>query len=352
MRYCSSSTLSIILIFFILYSLTSCKTNRNSTKQNKVKAIKYIIDHQEQDGAWSVIKQQGNYQNKDGIIAVTSIAIVSLLNNKEPGSSENIRSSIKKGLAYLLRNQTSKGNIGKHNYANGLSFYAISLAITKKIIPPNKSHKKLFINILSKQSGIGAWDYSIANNHRNDLSISAWVALGLAECLKLNDYKKEASQSINKLNQMLRKDQTGAGDNSITTKAGSAYTYGNKPNLNSGKETRKPGSTIQAIVLRIKAINNQTFNISNWVLKAINDQTNKKIKPEKINYYRLFFFTSTLNLTQSSNQNNWKKKTLNTINNSQQKDGSFPLTTINMKFGGKIISTAITLLTINNLNKK
>ena len=206
----------------------------------------------------------------------------------------------------------------------------------------------LLKSILQKQSTIGAWDYIEANTDRNDMSIIAWVCLGLNLLSDHPTYKKDANDALIKINKMLNQDKSGAGDDSTNTKAISAYTYGEDPNSTSGKVLRSPGTTIQAIILFIKTTVPE-FRQSNWVETAKNDQLKALMNNQSLSLYQTFF------LLQSKRNGvnfdpSWLSELKQKIKRDQNKDGTWPLTSPPIQFGGKIMATAMGLIALNELS--
>lgn len=332
-------------LLFILLLIVACQ--KKSLPQNPEELAKnFLISTQEKNGSWDPKKFEGKFEHADGAIAVTALATVALLNYNDNAS----KSACKLSIQYLQSIQSKDGSIGERNYANGISFYCLAKALKSSDSVKQSNFEVLLKSILQKQSTIGAWDYIEANSDRNDMSISAWVCLGLNLLVDHPSYKKDAYEALIKINKMLYQDKSGAGDDSSNTKAISAYTYGEDPNSASGKVLRSPGTTIQAIILFIKSTVPE-FRQSNWVETAKKDQFKALMGNQNVSLYQTFF------LLQSKRngvnfESSWLKELKQNIKRDQNNDGTWPLTSPPIQFGGKIMATAIGLITLNELSKQ
>lgn len=331
-----------LIALFIAFGLFSCQKSSHN-KNTEEKAINFLISSQSLDGSWDPKNYGGNFEHTDGKIAVTSLAAVALLKYTD----DKPKDACLRATQFLMKTQSKDGAIGERNYASGISFYflAKSMAAGKNI--NKEAFNKLFKNILSKQSEIGAWDYIEANAERNDMSISAWICMGLNILSSQKEYEKEAKEALIKINKMLNKDKKGAGDESSNTKAVGAYTYGEDPNSPSGKVLRSPGTTIQAIILFIKSTT-QDFRQSNWVETAKNDQIKTLTGAGNLSLYQTFF------LIQSKKNgvkfdSEWLLKTYQSLQREQLPDGSWPLNSPPIQFGGQIMATAMGLIILQEL---
>jgi hypothetical protein len=328
-----------LFLFIILCNVLGCQ--KKTSELSSIKAKTFLIERQSEDGSWDPLKFEGSFAHNDGKIAITALAAAALLEYQDNKSKE----SCLRAIDFLLKQQKPDGSIGERNYANGISFYFFAKAISQPRNVNQKKFEQLLHNILSKQSEIGAWDYIEANAERNDMSISAWVCMGL----NLLNKNQEAQESLTKINKMLNKDKSGAGDDSVSTLASSAYTYGENPNSPSGKVLRSPGTTVQAIILFIKSTVLE-FRQSNWVETAKKDQIKALTGNSNASLYQTFFI-----LHARKNGIKFDHKWLDSIQNLIQKDqvadGSWPLTSPPIQFGGKIMATAMGLILLQELKK-
>lgn len=331
-----------LLIPSLLFCLISCqKYQKNQLPSHKSK--EFLLSSQNKDGSWDPNLYGGNFAHSDGKLAVTALAAAALLEYKDKRSKEACQNS----LQFLMNLQNEDGSIGERNYANGISFYLFAKSLSVGHHINKNSFQRLFKNIITKQSATGAWDYTDANDDRNDMSISAWVCLGLNILITQNEYEKEAKNSLIKINKMLNRDKNGAGDDSNLTKAIGAYTYGEDPNSPAGKVLRSPGTTIQAIILFIKSTI-LDYRQSNWVEIAKKDQIKALTGKENLSLYQTFF------LLQSKKNgvkfdSEWLLIMQKSIEKEQLTDGSWPLTSPPIQFGGKIMVTAMGLIILQGL---
>lgn len=335
---------SKIIFLLLILAICSCQKNRASNKQIE-KGIKYLLERQELDGSWDPIKWEGNFAHQDGKISMTALAAMALLAYPD----EETTLACQKATDFLLAHQKKDGSIGERNYANGIVFYYFANLISQNKKLNHVEFKSFFEHILKKQSDVGAWDYTDANENRNDMSISAWFSLGLNTLKEKDEFKYAASLSLDKINQMINKDKNGAGDESINTQAISTYTYGEDPNSTSGKVLRNPGTTMQAIILFIKTAQPE-LRQSNWVETAKRDQRKALFNSSSSNIYQRFFFFQCMQNGLRLDQD-FLLNTRKILASEQLPDGSWPLTSAPIQFGGKIMSTALSLLILQNASK-
>lgn len=336
---------NICIIILLMASFFSCQKKEQSSNEVE-KAKNYLLERQEPDGSWNPTKWEGNFDHPDGKIAMTALAAMSLLAYPDEKSTQ----ACQKATAFLLGKQQKDGSIGERNYANGIVFYYFSnlIAQNKNLNPI--AFKHFFAHILEKQSDVGAWDYSEANENRNDMSISAWFSLGMNVLKKKKEFESAASKSLEKINQMINKDKSGAGDDSTNTQAISTYTYGEDPNSTSGKVLRSPGTTMQAIVLFIKTTQPE-MRQSNWAETAKQDQRKALFNSKTSNIYQRFFFIQCLSNGLPLDQE-FRQNTVKILAKEQLPDGSWPLTSAPTQFGGKIMATALGLYILQNTTQK
>jgi len=334
------------LIYCLLTILLSWSCQKKNTANEPIaKGIQYLLERQEPDGSWEPTKWEGNFEHYDGKIAMTAFAAMALLSYPQ----KETKLACQKATEFLISEQKKDGSIGERNYANGivLTYFANLISQNKKI--DKQVFQLFFEQILKKQSSVGAWDYSDANDNRNDMSISAWVCLGLNILKTKNEFEDAASKPLIMINQMINKDKEGAGDESINTQGLSTYTYGDNPNSIAGKVLRNPGTTMQAIVLFIKTTQPH-LRKSNWAETATKDQRKALFNSKTSNLYQRFFFVQ-CNQNGISIDQEFILNTKRILISEQLPDGSWPLTSAPIQFGGKIMSTAFGLLILQNLNQ-
>jgi hypothetical protein len=166
------------------------------------KTLRWLKKNQQPDGSW--------LNNR---IAMTSLAILTFLAHAEtPGKSAEFGETVKKGLEYLLAQQTPdgrfKGSDG-HEYSLPIATYALCEAYGMTMNPNVKEAAERSLKLIVKgQHPSGGWDYNVKQTDRDDTSYMGWCAQaikagylahldveGLDKSLKLavRGFKKNAS---------------------------------------------------------------------------------------------------------------------------------------------------------------
>lgn len=339
--------ISIFTLIFILLINSACVTKKSNNNSIQI-ASNFLRTTQEANGSWDPNKFEGNFSHTDGSIAVTALAATALIRNYEAQNHQ----TISKAIHYIINNQNKDGSIGERNYANGVALYFLSSAYRHGFFKDESKLEALIKSVLIKKNSQGGWDYTEANADRNDMSISVWMCLAFYELSFSKKYAEIANEVLNNLNSFINRDTKGAGDNSITTKAVAAYTYGENPDSPSGKVMRSPGSTGQALILFIKSTKKELIH-SNWVMTAIKDQEKALNSPTSDKsalpfcLYRMFFL---INAHKNGIKLNdeifiWIH---NQICNYQLGDGSWLPSSPSVQFGGKIMATSLALLILSD----
>jgi Prenyltransferase and squalene oxidase repeat len=172
------------------------------TEEAVIRTLRWLKKNQQPDGSW--------LNNR---IAMTSLAILTFLSHAEtPGKSEEFGETVKKGLEYLLSQQTPdgrfKGSDG-HEYSLPIATYALCEAYGMTMNPNVKDAAERSLTLIVKgQHPSGGWDYNVKQSDRDDTSYMGWCAQaikagylshvkveGLDKALKLavRGFKKNAS---------------------------------------------------------------------------------------------------------------------------------------------------------------
>jgi hypothetical protein len=161
-----------------------------------------VEKNQQPDGSW--------LNNR---IAMTSLAILTFLAHAEtPGKSEEFGETVKKGLEYLLAQQTPDGRFkgsDSHEYSLPIATYALCEAYGMTLNPNVKEAAERSLALIVKgQHSSGGWDYNVKQTERDDTSYMGWCAQaikagrlarldveGLDKAMKLavRGFKKNAS---------------------------------------------------------------------------------------------------------------------------------------------------------------
>jgi Prenyltransferase and squalene oxidase repeat len=142
------------------------------------RTLRWLKKNQQPDGSW--------LNNR---IAMTSLAILTFLAHAEtPGKSEEFGETVKKGLEYLLAQQTPdgrfKGSDG-HEYSLPIATYALCEAYGMTLNPNVKEAAERSLALIVKgQHPSGGWDYNVKQTDRDDTSYMGWCAQAIkAGCL-------------------------------------------------------------------------------------------------------------------------------------------------------------------------
>lgn len=333
----------ILIVLTTIYLTSACQKSPSQDKTTIKKAVLFLKNTQEKEGAWDPNQHAGNFPHKDGKIAVTALVATALLHQNK---NQN-KKAILQAAQFLYSEQQANGLIGQRNYANGVALYFLSLAYRKDILTDTAKLDNLIKAILEKKNPHGAWDYTDANTDRNDMSITVWFCLAFYELSLSKKYAEPATKILKEINNYLAQDSKGAGDDAPTTQALAAYTYGKTPESGAGKVVRNPGSTGQALILFIKSTIKE-FAQSNWVNSAIRDQE-KSIKitsqePNKLPLclYKTFFlcYAKDNGIPIHNQTFSWVKQQLYHF---QRVDGAWEASSAPVQFGGDLMATALAL---------
>lgn len=172
------------------------------TEARVEKTLRWLKKNQQPDGSW--------LNNR---IAMTSLAILTFLAHAEtPGKSDEFGETVKKGLEYLLAQQTPDGRFkgaDGHEYSLPIATYALCEAYGMTMNPDVKEAAERSLTLIVKgQHPSGGWDYNVKQTDRDDTSYMGWCAQaikagylarleveGLDKALKLaaRGFKKNAS---------------------------------------------------------------------------------------------------------------------------------------------------------------
>lgn len=141
-----------------------------NTEVRVMKTLRWLKKNQQPDGSW-----------RNNRIAMTSLAILTFLAHAEtPGKSEEFGETVKKGLEYLIAQQTSdgrfKGSDG-HEYSLPIATYALCEAYGMTMNPNVKEAAERALTLIVKgQHPSGGWDYNVKQTDRDDTSYMGWCA--------------------------------------------------------------------------------------------------------------------------------------------------------------------------------
>lgn len=155
------------------------------------RAAEWLAANQEDDGSWSAGRHGGLAAHDLG---VTGLALLAL-SRRDP--AEAVRTSLDRGVTWVLRQQQPDGKWGRGAGSGSVAQGLITLALVTlqrqhswpDLIPPIQ---RALDRICRRQSTRGGWDYDNGGESEPDLISSAWnfESLVLAQHLGLGEYGK------------------------------------------------------------------------------------------------------------------------------------------------------------------
>ena len=152
------------------------------TEKAVMNALRWLKDHQLDDGSW-----EGTGTAKNGV-AMTGIALLAFLAHGETHQSEEFGKTVKKAIDFLKAQQQGDGSFQSDRafssrnsstgcYANGIALYAMSEAYALTRIPDLRSIMENGTTyVLNGMQDTGAYTYLYAKDGRRDTSVAGWQA--------------------------------------------------------------------------------------------------------------------------------------------------------------------------------
>ncbi len=138
------------------------------TERSVIKALEWLKRNQAPDGSWGPNKP-----------AMTGLGLLTFLAHGETTSSEKYGATVEKAIRFLVQAQQDNGafdTISQQGvYAHGIATYAISEAYGLTRIPSLKSVMERAVQVIidGQQPG-GSWDYKYDKGARRDTSVAGW----------------------------------------------------------------------------------------------------------------------------------------------------------------------------------
>lgn len=137
------------------------------------RALRWLKAEQRGDGSWG-----------DPPPAMTGLAVLCFLGRGEiPGNSEAFGDTVRRGIDWLLDNQTADGRFARsdgHEYSLPIAAYALCEAFALTRVPRVRDAAERSIRVLVEgQNPSGGWNYNCRPSDRNDTSYMGWCVQAL-----------------------------------------------------------------------------------------------------------------------------------------------------------------------------
>lgn len=155
-----------------------------------VNALKWFVEHQLQDGSWSLDHRGGNCAGRcsdpgrivDCHTGATALALLPFLGAGQTHLEGQYRKNVSEGLAFLVRSMQNNGSLmqgGGNMYAHGLASIALceAYAMTndRKLLAPAQA--ALNFIVMAQDPVGGGWRYT--PQQRGDTSVIGWQLMAL-----------------------------------------------------------------------------------------------------------------------------------------------------------------------------
>jgi hypothetical protein len=145
-------------------------------------ALKWLAEHQEDDGSWDAKKYEGHMKREDKV-SITAAALLPFLGAGHNEMAGKYKKTVRDGIKYINA-QMADGKVFKkpsfyNNYGSSLTLMALAESVLFGSSPTTKKNAnrlaQYFVDQYVDRPGQG-WLYNTAGD---DFSVSGWVALGL-----------------------------------------------------------------------------------------------------------------------------------------------------------------------------
>jgi hypothetical protein len=255
---------------------TTLRINGGSpqTEKSVESALRWLAEHQEEDGRWSCKK----YGGKEFDIAVTSLSCLAFLGSGNSTKFGKYKKNVSASVSWLVKNQDPTGRIGPHRYEAALSLMAISEAYGMSSDNKIKTNAQKSVDwAIKSQCPSGGWDYT-PKSLRVDTSVSGWWIMGLKSA-KISDlsFPEETMKVALKYIQ-----------NATTDQGSVSYVTENAPDLNSVKSGGGSNrmTTVALTTLQFLGVQRNDKKLIELAKATIRDGVPS---PEKYDFYRWYY---------------------------------------------------------------
>jgi hypothetical protein len=157
-------------------------------------ALKWLAEHQENDGSWMASKYEGSSQAD---LATTGLALLPFLGAGHTEMAGKYKDTVRQGIKYLnkemdLLEGNYKGKGFYNNYGVSIALMAMSETTIFGSSDRTKRHAEGMAKYLLDQWSGQGWHY---HKGGQDFSVSGWVALGLKSAKSAGLYVMESPEA-------------------------------------------------------------------------------------------------------------------------------------------------------------
>jgi len=341
-------------------------------------ALRWLKKHQSPNGQWDVDGYPANctenpkcepgtdFTDESGDIAMSGYAVLCFLGaGYDHHMPSKYKTTVKKGIDWLVSMQKPDGQMGKRNYEQGISTMALAEAYAMSNDAALKEPaQKALDKIISRQTpdkaggyGLG-WDYVNPNPARMDASVSGWCVMALksgAACgLNIGNGMEGAKEYLARAWKACNKDFKPTDPYTDCTtfpytwnSETDAVEVANKPNTHG--HDMAPIGALCAVFLGHKADDVMLNSMANHIMKYHFPELSKY----PCNLYYMYYETLAIFQVGGERWQTWNKSVRDMLVNAQRKgdgcfDGSWDFTGTDQRIerAGRIMSTVLACLSL------
>jgi hypothetical protein len=153
-----------------------------STEGAVLRGLRWLKKTQEPDGNWNPNSGGGDLKITNTVsVGLTGLALLTFAGHGETDASPEFGETVKKAVAWLLKQQAPDGSFGSKSYEHPIATF--SLCEIHALTPTNSALAPALTNavklIVSGRNVEGGWDYAFAPTRRTDTSITGWCVQAL-----------------------------------------------------------------------------------------------------------------------------------------------------------------------------
>ncbi|SMP52998.1 Prenyltransferase and squalene oxidase repeat-containing protein [Neorhodopirellula lusitana] len=307
-------------------------------------ALQYLVKHQREDGAWDPAQSGAGQERaplglsrgsagKRAETGLTGLALLSLLGAGHTHQFGDYQDNVYRGLAFLLGKQRADGSLAGDasiyaaHYCHAMAALAVAeaAAMTGDEAAMEATRRAVAYSRSTQHPTTGGWRYT--RGDKGDMSQLGWQAMLIDAAVR--------SEAITPPHSM----QRGVARFLDSVSSGSAGGYA----------CYRPGEratvTMTAEALAIRLLTGQHVSAAR-VREAeavlLNSLPGKTAGPD--NYYQWYYATMALHQLQDDAWHRWNASLQQRLLSTQQRDGSWPDSTLWGGYGGTVYSTSMATL--------
>ncbi|TWT74024.1 prenyltransferase/squalene oxidase repeat-containing protein [Allorhodopirellula solitaria] len=315
-----------------------------STEAAVAAALRYLTKHQRADGAWDPLSSgagreraplglQRGAAGKRAETGLTGLALLALLGAGNTHQSGEYPEAVYRGLVYLLGRQRDDGSLAGDasvyaaHYCHAMASLSLAeaAAMTQDPAAIEATRRAIAYSKSTQHPVTGGWRYT--RGDRGDLSQLGWQALLIDGARRAGALDGEESM------------QRGVERFLTTVRSGRA---GGLACYRPGERTT-PTMTAEALAVRLligEKVPPDTVQEAETALLA--SLPGHQIGPD--NYYYWYYASLALHQLQDDAWKSWNQAMKQRLLSTQQKDGSWPDTSLWGGYGGSVYTTAMATL--------